>query len=355
MPRALDYDVVRVSSFAGWIPRIEGQRWGFVVRILYLGRRSLIRLFAAATLGLAVSFVLVGCGTAVPDTRGMTVEQAIAAIEVAGFKVGKVTYDQKAAGAAGAVIGQEPEAGKRTKKNSLVVLAVAGPPPVVTPDLSGLDKEEAAAALAASGLKLGDVSESYDTSVPAGVVASQTPMARRDAPEGSAVALVISKGLRPVAVPSTKGKTQEDATKLLEAAGFKVKAETKSDTAKKGIVITQSPGGDEAQPGSTVTVVISSGVSHVRAPDFCALAGEADLGDGAAYVFSEPRHYGDPSRLDAYREVAKKAGVEVEFLYSADMEGGGFEHGMNSWPVGQSPAPGARVKEGTTVRLIVWN
>ncbi|MEI7890266.1 MAG: PASTA domain-containing protein [Actinomycetes bacterium] len=216
---------------------------------------------------LILAITLFGCGTAVPGIKGMTVQQATQAVESAGFQVGKVTYDEKATGVAGAVIAQRPEADMRAKGGSLVILTVAGPPPVPAPALGGLDKDKAAATLAASGLKLGVVTESFDASVSAGMVASQTPAAGADAPKGSSVALVISKGPQPVALPSVKGKTQADATKSLQGAGFKVKSEQKADTAKKGTVIAQKPADGEARPGATVVITVSTGVEAVEVPN----------------------------------------------------------------------------------------
>lgn len=214
-----------------------------------------------------VMVLLIGCGTAVPDIKGMTVVQAQDALRAAGFTLGRVKYDEKAQGAAGAVVVQKPAAGKRARSGSPVVLTVAGFPPVPTPDLSGLDKAKAEAALAAAGLVMGTVTESYDASVSAGIVASQTPAPLAEAPEGSAVTLIMSKGPEPVGIPAVKGKTQVDATKLLEAAGFKVKAVEKSDSAKKGTVIAQSPSGVKAQPLTTVTITVSTGVELVKVPD----------------------------------------------------------------------------------------
>ena len=119
-----------------------------------------------------VMVVLAGCGTAVPDVKGMTVDQAEGALKGAGFTLGTVTYDENATGAAGAVVLQDPSADKRAKSGTAVALTVAGFPPVATPDLSGLDKDKAEVALVATGLTLGAVTESYDASVAAGIVAS---------------------------------------------------------------------------------------------------------------------------------------------------------------------------------------
>jgi len=298
---------------------------------------------------LILAITLFGCGTAVPGIKGMTVQQATQAIESAGFQVGEVTYDEKATGVPGAVIAQKPEADMRAKGGSLVILTVAGPPPVPAPALGGLDKDKAAATLAASGLKLGVVTESFDASVSAGMVASQTPAAGADAPKGSAVALVISKGPQPVALPTVKGKTQADATKALQGAGFKVKSEQKADTAKKGTVIAQTPTSGEAQPGSTVTIAVSSGL--VKVPDVVSAS--------AAYAKRQPENafFGEDAEQvwnahDAYiAELLEASGLKCQ----VELENGWLL--SNSARAHQTPKAGELVQPGTTVKLVmpVWD
>ncbi|NTU71836.1 MAG: PASTA domain-containing protein [Coriobacteriia bacterium] len=214
-----------------------------------------------------VMLALTGCGTAIPDTKGMTLAQSQAALKTAGFILGKVTYDESAQGSPGAVIAQEPAGGKTAKPGSTVVLTVAGPAPVPTPDLAGLNKLKAEAALVAAGLVLGDVTESYDASIPAGVVTTQTPTPREEAPRGSMVALVISKGREPVSVPNVKGKPQKKAEAILKNAGFRVKVGKQANKARKGTVIAQKPSGGKARPGSTILLKVSTGVVMVRVPN----------------------------------------------------------------------------------------
>ncbi len=273
-----------------------------------------------------VMVVLVGCGSAVPDVKGMTVGQAQDSLERAGFTLGKVTYDEKATGAAGAVVLQEPAAKARAKSGSAVALTVAGFPPVQTPDLSGLDKEKAEAALVSTGLIVGTVTESYDASVSAGVVASQTPAPLAETPRGSSVALVISKGPEPVAVPQVMGKTQAEATTLLETAGFKVKVGQEDDSAKKGIVIAQKPESGTAQPGSTVSITVSTGVEMVKVPNI--------------YGMMDP----DPVLLQA---GLKPKAISVHGPIESDCADIGEAYRQN-------PKAGTLVPKGTTVSYHFW-
>jgi len=289
------------------------------------GIRVKRRLLLALVLVLT-TVALVGCGTAVPDVKGMTVAQARDGLNAAGFTAGSVTYDEKAQGAQGAVVVQAPAAGESAKSGSMVALTVAGAAPVPTPDLSGLDKAKAEAALVAGGLVLGTVTESYDASIPVGVVTSQTPAPRAESPRGSSVTVVVSKGAEPVSVPSVKGKTQKEAQSILVAAGFKVKVVTKSSSAKKGTVSAQSPSGGKAQVGSVVTITVSTGVEMVRVPNIQGMMNP------------------DPV---LQRVGLKPHGVAIHGPIESDAIGIGLAYR-------QRPRAGTLVPKGTTVTYHYW-
>ncbi|HEY3208689.1 MAG TPA: PASTA domain-containing protein, partial [Actinomycetota bacterium] len=95
---------------------------------------------------------------------------------------------------------------------------------------------------------------------PAGVVFDQNPNGGASAVLGSVVTIMVSNGKAPKApVPDVIGKTQEQATKILKAAGFKVAVVNQevSDPKQDGIVLSQSPkGGKKASAGSTVTIMV---------------------------------------------------------------------------------------------------
>ena len=79
---------------------------------------------------------------------------------------------------------------------------------------------------------------------------------------GSAVALVVSSGPAPVAVPNVVGLSQAAAETAITGAGLTVGTVTNqnSDTVPSGDVISQSPAaGASVAPGSAVALVVSSG------------------------------------------------------------------------------------------------
>jgi serine/threonine-protein kinase len=95
----------------------------------------------------------------VPDVRGSSEADATAALRGKGLEVASTeVFDDNVA--AGQVVSTSPPAGSKVPKGSTVTLNVSkGPDNVVVPDVSQYSTlEEAAAALEAAGLHLGDVS-----------------------------------------------------------------------------------------------------------------------------------------------------------------------------------------------------
>ena len=97
------------------------------------------------------------------------------------------------------------------------------------------------------------------------VVEMQPPAGTRVA-DGSKVTLFWSDG--PEQVPAVVGKTEEQARRLIEDAGFKVSKVTDATTkAEKGTVLQQSPSsGQTLDKGSTVTIVVSTYTAPTPTP-----------------------------------------------------------------------------------------
>ncbi len=227
-----------------------------------------------------------GCGPMLPSVRGMALLPATAELEAAGFRVGVVTYDDKASEAIGTVVAQLPEARQRTRNGSSVALTVAGPPPAVTPSLMGLDEDKASHALAAVNLSVGQLTKRHNASIAAGRVVSQVPAAGAVVPQGSTVRLIISKGPESVRIPIVKGRTESRAKERLKETGFKVKVVRAGSPKEQGTVIAQKPSRGKASPGSTITITVSTGgASGQPSRDGASSGGD----DAAAGAFEEHR------------------------------------------------------------------
>jgi serine/threonine-protein kinase len=145
-------------------------------------------------------------------------------------------------------------------------------PPVTTvkvPDVVDLKEDEATRMLEQRGLQV-KVEEQANPDVPKGQVFDQDPNAGQTADEGSQVTIKVSTGPPKVEVPSVVNQSVESARAELQSFEFtmSVSSEQPSDSVPQGNVISQSPSaGDKAPQGSSVSVVVSSGLAVVTVPD----------------------------------------------------------------------------------------
>ncbi len=132
---------------------------------------------------------------AVPNVTGLPLAGAQATLTGAGLAVGPLTYVHSDSVAAGLVLIQAPPAGTEVAPGSPISLEISlGPEPVTVPNLLGVPRSQAEAAITGAGLVVGTVTEVHSDSVAAGAILSQDPQAGTELPPGSAVNLVVSIG-----------------------------------------------------------------------------------------------------------------------------------------------------------------
>jgi serine/threonine-protein kinase len=212
----------------------------------------------------------------VPRVVGLGVEDAAARLEEAGL-VARVAspgeYDERVE--AGVVLRVEPAEGTTLDEGARVLLVPSlGHAPVEVPDLVGKTVGRARTLLRGADLRLGQVTRQFSDELPEGLVVVQA--ARGQAPYGSAIDVVVSKGPFPVAVPRVTRMTEDEARAALAEAGFEVTAtEEYSDQVPAGAVISQDPPkGTELQPGNTVAIVVSLGPPVFTMPDVVGMSRE---------------------------------------------------------------------------------
>lgn len=225
---------------------------------------------AALVVGVGGWFFLAGPGasTTVPPVAGQSVEAAIAALDNAhlGAKTDEVFSETVPVGQ---VAGSDPPAGASAHRGEQITLHVSkGPERYAVPKVVGLSQADAEQALA-EHQSLGAVSQDWSDTVKAGLVISQNPKAGTPAKPGVAVALVISKGPKPVDIPDYTGKPAKDATAALKKLGFTVTTGTpvNSDSVPSGSVVSQTPSSGSGFRGDTITLVVSKGPVLVTVPD----------------------------------------------------------------------------------------
>jgi serine/threonine-protein kinase len=254
------------------IPRLERgrrRRWTRVVVAILV-----IAALAASAWG-AWTYV-VPHEAVVPPAGGLTVADMSSQLTDLGF-VAKTAEGQYSIGVpAGQVLRLRPSPGTTLDEGATVVIVPSlGPPPVDLPTVVGKPLARAKELLRAAGLAPVVTASVFDYDVAAGSVLSQDPSTPQ-APKGSEVQLVLSKGPPPVNLPNVVGKMRDEATRRLEAQDFGVAiTEEFSNDIEEGRVMSQSPSGAEAPYGSTITLTVSKGPEQFPAPDFRGLSRSA--------------------------------------------------------------------------------
>jgi serine/threonine-protein kinase len=215
-----------------------------------------------------------GGAVTVPDVTGLTLDEARTTLADVGLALGALEPGESTPGTPqGTVLEQSPAAGEEVDEGSAVDLVVAGAASVVMPDLSGLSQADAEAAVTAAGLTVERVVEVYSEDVPKGQVAGQTPEAGSTIAAGTPATISISAGPQPAqspgaAIPDVVGMTQSEALAALSDASYGATVtQLPSDAVPAGQVISQSPqAGVVAQPGTNVTLVVSTGPAASPSP-----------------------------------------------------------------------------------------
>ncbi|MBP2392350.1 Stk1 family PASTA domain-containing Ser/Thr kinase [Aeromicrobium fastidiosum] len=188
------------------------------------------------------------------DLKGMTIEDATAALEAQDLKLGeqKPTYSESIA--EGLVIRADgvTSADQLKRGDTVNVRVSRGRRPIDIPNVEGDPLDAARKALEEAGFTV-DSGEDFSDTVPQGAVISQSP-AGGQAFKNDQISLTVSKGPEAIPIPSVVGMKKSDGRATLEAAGFKVRAFS-FPGAGNYVIQRQVPGaGDTAKRGATITI-----------------------------------------------------------------------------------------------------
>ena len=196
----------------------------------------------------------------VPDVAGQTAAAATTALRNAGFQTATEGQESETVDK-GIVIATDPRGGEEADEGSTVTITVSqGTGTVAVPALVGLSEAQATATLTTAGLEA-RVVEAASATVAEGDVITQDPAAGLTIAVGSTVAVTISTGPAPVAVPNVTGQTLQAATLALQQAGLTLGTVSQQESASvpSGQVISQSPASGEVAPRTAVDLVVSQG------------------------------------------------------------------------------------------------
>lgn len=197
---------------------------------------------------------------------------------------------------------------------------------IAVPDVTGKQLTLARQILEDQHLRV-TVAETYDASVPVGIVVSQTPEAGTKVKEERTITIYVSKGGEELEMPNLRGLKQEDALKKLQQMGLRLGSsyETFSDE-DSGTVISQDPrSGTRITKGQSVDITVSKGQKIKK--------------------ITVPNVKGVP---------ADRAHTMIE---GSGLKFGGTSEEASTQAAGtvvsQSPAAGTEVDSGTAVQVVV--
>jgi serine/threonine-protein kinase len=117
-----------------------------------------------------------------------------------------------------------------------------------------------------------------DPNVAQGEVFKQDPAEGTDVKKDASITLTVSNGKPKVAVPDVSGRSVAEASNVLGQQGFtvsKTQSEASDTVPKDQVIRTDPPAGTQADKGSSVTIIVSSGKAQVSVPSVTSLTKEA--------------------------------------------------------------------------------
>ena len=232
-------------------------------------RRLVLMVLLTGVIGAAGWWWLEGRLVPTPTMVGMTVAEAEQAAAADGLRVAVTGEEYSETIPAEAVVASDPGAGSRIAPGETVGLVVSvGPERYDVPQITGLSRDDADAALADLTLVPGEVGEQFDEQVPQGQIISQDPAPGTEVRRGAEVSFVVSKGRQPIEVPSVIGAERGQAIEAIEQAGLAAQVgEAFSTEVDRGLVISQEPSDGTLFRGDAVSIVVSLGPETIEVPD----------------------------------------------------------------------------------------
>ncbi len=146
-------------------------------------------------------------------------------------------------------------------------VATATATTVSVPNVAGLEKDEASAQIATTGLRV--TFEERFSDDPKDTVIEISPQAGDYVNSSATITLTISQGPEPIDVPDVMGRglNPEEARTVLEEAGFLIAVKREfSEEVEKDSLIGLDPKESRLAPESTITLIISDGPEPIEIP-----------------------------------------------------------------------------------------
>jgi eukaryotic-like serine/threonine-protein kinase len=283
----------------------------------------LLFLILAGVAGFVVYKMLAGSDKTVPQGLiGQTCKQAQATLKSDGL-TGKCVNARSTVAQTDKVIATDPTPGSGISNGGVVTLKVGiGPSSIKVPTVKGLRFGDASTKLTRAGFTVNPTPELLNSpKEPGGVVVGSTPKEGTTQKPGQEVTLKVATGS--VQIPSVKGLTCDQATKLLQNQTLKPTCEQHPNQATKDQAFATQPTGIVPQH-SPVTILISSGPSLVPVPTVTNL------------------------QVNDAKSALRQAGFKVSVTQKPVCD-----QALNNVVSGQNPAAGTPEARGSIVTIVV--
>lgn len=241
---------------------------------------------------------------------------------------------------------------------------------VEVPNFVGMTFDEAQKKANELGLGVKNAGSEESTTYDTNTVTKQDKTAGTKVNKNTTINLTVSSGLKgtTVTVPSVTGKTQGEAEKILEAAGFKVSSEFVEDDSNVNKVISQTPAANSsAGAGATITIQVGVESNNTTVPDLSGLTESdaksklksVDLSVGTVTEdYSQTVAAGNVISQDTASGTTVSKGTSVGFVISK----GDVPLAQQTWKCnasitidgydGTSPVTITLMQEGTTTTIV---
>lgn len=215
----------------------------------------------------------------------------------------------------GKVVSLKPEPGTTVRVGSEVAVALSrGPAPVNVPHVAEMSEESARDQLEKLGLKV-NITEEFNSEIRGGDAIGTLPEAGTTLPRGTTVTLRISTA---VEIPDVRGKSKQEATSELAAAGIRVNSVTRSD----------AESGNSADEITSIMPPSGSLIDPARTSVNLVLAGEVNVPSVVGKKYSEAKKILEEAGFTVKGTGAKKPSSRVYWQS----------------PTGGRETPGAEIK-----------
>ncbi|MDX6623671.1 MAG: eukaryotic-like serine/threonine-protein kinase [Solirubrobacterales bacterium] len=291
---------------------------------------ALVAILIGALLGLLLTR---DTTTEVPDVTGESRSAATTRLELNGFTVNPPNYVQRPS-PPNTVLEQDPTPGEADEDCSFLSLFCSKPAVTLTiskgpgsstvPGVSGLTQEEATETLEEAGFEVA-VNRVNSATVEEGVVVNSEPSGGTSLTNGSTVTINVSRGPKLAKVPVLVGAQRDVAVERIRGRGLEPSVSEEESSQPTGKVISQSPdAGERVDPGSTVSIVVSSGEEESKVPNV---------------IGKERREAVEAVRAAGLVPVVEEEETEVP--------------GQGGRVLDQFPPPGRELSQGTEVTIVV--